>query len=510
MPLWLYRREMPMVSKTRSARIVKTRLPSWIGGNDIIGASRDAGIHPTPIDASTLLWGLETIENYESRIPELVTHTILKSTGLPDAWNYLSTISEENPQSSLSAQDVAEEVQRIQRLPAFGITSTLDGIRTALSLIELPLLESTAIQAYETLLSIPNEVGSPLLPEISVSHISFSPIVVRRSSWARMLLRVSNEPSMLTTRPAQTPNELLFGSGIHLAEDLWITRDAYLMPLFLSVSPWVWCISCPRSSGVVVFDFGRPILGRGADASELLQTFLPTGPPRSGPAPSLSRSSTLSTLSWWTRQIDLVLGEITDFANFADANGMYEPRRQVEYLLSIEQLGRRIQGSFAHDRDISTQRALSFEALDTLEGLGIVTFQQACTLSHAESTLCQLEADLPNDVAELLLPRARDAVEALRDVPNGFFGTAHLKSGGMELPSNAGNFSVRPMEEAAAFYLRVLRNGHHAFTPSPIHETERRQILLSSHTGGVDRALSFLPYLYWLDVVANPHRLRRN
>jgi hypothetical protein len=188
---------------------------------------------------------------------------------------------------------------------------------------------------------------------------------------------------------------------------------------------------------------------------------------------------------------------------------MYEPRLQVEYLLSIEQLGRRIQGSFAHDRDISTQRALSFEALDTLEGLGIVTFQQACTLSHAESTLRRLEAELPNDVAELLLPRARDAVDALRGVPKGFFGSA-LKSGGMELPSNSGVLSVRPMDEAAAFYLRVLRNGHHAFTPSPIHETERRQILLSSHTGDVDRALSFLPYLYWLDVVAHPQRLRRN
>ena len=152
---------------------------------------------------------------------------------------------------------------------------------------------------------------------------------------------------------------------------------------------------------------------------------------------------------------------------------------------------------------------MSFEALDTLEGLGIVDFNQACTLRHAEAILKKLECELPSDVSELLLPRAREAIDALRAVSNGFFMSSHIKSGGIQLPSDTGKMTARSLEDASALYLRVLRNGHHGFTPSPKHEKRRRQILLSAHTGAVDPAIVFLPYLYWLYVLTHPECLRR-
>ena len=67
--------------------------------------------------------------------------------------------------------------------------------------------------------------------------------------------------------------------------------------------------------------------------------------------------------------------------------------------------------------------------------------------------------------------------------------------------------TVMSFEEAAARYLRVVRNGHHGFTPSARYETRQRQILLSAHTGEVGAAIVFLPYLYWLFILAHPELL---
>ena len=421
-----------------NSQSVEARFPSWFGGNDFIDASTDAGVHPSLIDAPTKRWAIETVENHFSSPPNLVVHTPLKRNGVTDNWDFLDSLLEERPQFSLSTEDLAREVQRIQELPAHGYTSIIDATITAVSLVPLQDLKSAVTEAYETLIAIVDADGSHVFPELSISHVSFSPFLIRRATWARALLRVEEEPTLLTTKPTSVGNELLFGTGIHLSSDLLITRDAYLAPLFLCLSPWTWCFKCPRTSGVIIFDFGRQIIGRGSNASELLHTFLPPGPPQSGPAPQISQSSTANTLKWWVRQTDLLLATVTDFANFGDRSGVYEPRRHVEALLTVEQLGRRIQGIFAHNRDISTQRALSFEALDVLEGLGVVKFIQACTLSHAESTLKDLESNLPADVCDLLLPRAREAIDALRDIPKGFFMSSDNTGCGMELPSKEG------------------------------------------------------------------------
>ncbi|HLK16510.1 MAG TPA: hypothetical protein VKT78_17010 [Fimbriimonadaceae bacterium] len=226
-----------------------------------------------------------------------------------------------------------------------------------------------------------------------------------------------------------------------------------------------------------------------------MQTFLPIGPPESGPAPSVSNLNTSAATAWWVQQLDLLLGQITDFANYVDGGGEYEPRQQIETVLSLEQLGRRVSGVLSNDRDKATQRALCFDALDTLEGLDLVNFEHACTLSHAERVLKDLESVIPNDAGDLLLPPARRSVEALRAVPQGFFMTGHMKAGGMELPDRRGNLQVRPLEEAAAIYLRILRNGHHGFTPGPGHETRQRQILMSAlnRTGFDGGSLSLIP-----------------
>ena len=84
--------------------------------------------------------------------------------------------------------------------------------------------------------------------------------------------------------------------------------------------------------------------------------------------------------------------------------------------MNVEQAGCRLQGILAHDRDLTTRRALGFDAFDTMKGLGIIDLFEACKLRLAERTLASLENGLPSQAGELLLLPARRAVQALRDL----------------------------------------------------------------------------------------------
>jgi hypothetical protein len=118
--------------------------------------------------------------------------------------------------------------------------------------------------------------------------------------------------------------------------------------------------------------------------------------------------------------MNILLSELTDFSTYQDASGGFVPRRQFEVFMSVEQLGRRLQGIFAHDRDVATCRTLAFDAFDTLKGLTIIDLFQGCRLARAERTLVSLENALPSEVSELLLIPARRAVQALRLLQAGF------------------------------------------------------------------------------------------
>lgn len=64
-----------------------------------------------------------------------------------------------------------------------------------------------------------------------------------------------------------------------------------------------------------------------------------------------------------------------------------------------------------------------------------------------------------------------------------------------------------PPEEATGQYLRILRNAGHGYSGQNDRDRRRDKMLLMSHTG--PDAFALLPYLYWLDVLADPEVLRR-
>jgi hypothetical protein len=106
----------------------------------------------------------------------------------------------------------------------------------------------------------------------------------------------------------------------------------------------------------------------------------------------------------------------------------------------------------------------------------------------------------------VLQPRARQAVAALRQLQDGFFAPSRLQDGGLLVPRRDGTESIMSLEKAASAYLRVLRNGGHAFGG---RSQPADGVLLTVHDGDIPVDLPDLAYLYLLHVLAHPHDLRR-
>ena len=310
-------------------------------------------------------------------------------------------------------------------------------------------------------------------------------------------------------RPTQAAGELVFGSGWLLQADLTLTRDTFIGPLMLCMTPWVWAISGSRIPGVIVFDLGKPMSGRATELAEIIQLFISSGNTDTVPRPDVGPAETTAGLSWWAKHLNDMLSAITDPVSFVDVNGEFSPRRQFEVLLSIEQLGRRIVSILASERDLPTRRLLGFAALDTLDGLGFVKFEQACRISHAERSLANLESSIPHAAAAMLLPTARRAVEGLRRCQDGFLASTKVSAAGVSVPDKKCGERVLSKEDAVAQYLRIVRNGSHGFTGENDGQRRRDEILLMTHSGDIPGDVAFLPYLYWLESLTDLTQVRR-
>jgi hypothetical protein len=130
------------------------------------------------------------------------------------------------------------------------------------------------------------------------------------------------------------------------------------------------------------------------------------------------------------------------------------------------------------------------------------------TLSHAQKVLADLEATVPDGAADILLPMARQAVGSLRRMQDGFFIRRHLKTVDVELRLPDGKIKTLSAEDATAQYLKVLRNATHGHGGKG-KTVDQTAALLAHHDGEVPHDIGLLAYLYLLDMVANPARLRR-
>ena len=194
--------------------------------------------------------------------------------------------------SSVPPQRVQAELDRLARDRPGDIAALMYSVALATSTTPAEYLPATVQQVLQGHLL-------PLLPDAAVYLAEVDTALSFRYAATRVLLQVHDDPSLILQRPAQQPDELIFNSGRWLFSDTAIGLGAYLSPLFLSLSPWVWAISAPRAGGVVIYTLGGAVVGRRGEAAELLQLFLPAGRAAAGPGPRVGAGDIDAALTWW-------------------------------------------------------------------------------------------------------------------------------------------------------------------------------------------------------------------
>jgi hypothetical protein len=459
-------------------RRAKVRLPPWLWGSDLPAFAKETGLKLHQVDASTHRWEIETLETYEKRSASLCEVQQIAGQGMTPNWSVLANLPSTGLHHSIDSATLAKEQERIAA-SGMDITSLAGLVRLTTIAVEDHEVAGAVRGAYEAICAVQVDNNGPAFPDAAVHFVRFDQVLGRRAAMARVLLRVEEEPELLEAPPTPGDGELVFGSGWLLQADLTLTRDAFIGPLMLCMSPWVWAFSGSRIPGVIVFDLGKPMSGRANELAEIIQLFISSGNAATVPRPEVGPAETAAGLNWWVKHLNDLLSAITDPASFVGVNGEYGPRRQFEVLLSIEQLGRRIVSILASERDLPTRRLLGFAALDTLDGLGFVKFDQACRLSRAETALTNLEASIPQAAASMLLPTARRAVEGLRACQAGFLASSKVSAAGVSVPDKKGGERVLSKEDAVAQYLRIVRNGNHGFTGENDGQRRRDEILLT-------------------------------
>jgi hypothetical protein len=348
----------------------------------------------------------------------------------------------------------------------------------------------------------------PSLPHAAAYLITHDTALSHRVSATRVLLQIESDPGLLSRQPLLGADGLAFNSSRGLFSDTAMGLGAYLGPLFLSRAPWVWAESAGRPGGVIAYTFGKLLLGRRSEAAELLQLFSPKGRPGIAPAPGVAPASFDSAFRWWVEHLDRLFTEITDPCRHAGLDGTYDVLGHFESLLSLEQAFRNVQSLSTHDRDLHAQRALLFDALDSISGVRRPDFDEMCKLSCAKKALAEVETEMDTATAEVLLPRARSAIAALEEVQKGFFLPSRVSGSGVRLPDRNGDRTV-PYAAAASLYLRVLRNSVHGFGGRDGAVRDRNRALLAAHDGEIPADLPDLAYLYLLRLLARPDDLPR-
>jgi hypothetical protein len=496
-------RTAPQSDTELARRLVRVRLPAWLAGGDPLDFGRMCRWRMEVADPVAGEWDVRLDERVRRRPARLLQVNRLADSRNADAAGAYSRLrrlpASENLYGLVPRERVQAELDRVG--------SQRPGDLAALMYqVMLATLSSAPAQLPDIVRQALRDHLLPVLPDAAVYLVEVDEALGKRYGATRLLRQVEDDSAMSLRPPALRADKPVFNAARGLSSDTSLGLDAYLSPLFLALSPWVWAVPAKRIGGVVVYSFGCPVVGRRGEAAELLQLFFPDGRSESGPRPEACAADVNAALTWWTGALDRLFTEVTDPAEYAAEDGTYRARENFEALLSIQQAFRNVQSLSANARDNHVRRVLLFDTLDTLEGLRSPDFQRMCELSYAQRVLDEVTGLVGVSAGRVLLPRARQAVSALRRLQDGFFAPSRLQDGGLLVPRRDGTESAMSLEKAASAYLRVLRNGGHAFGG---RSQPADGVLLTAHDGDVPVDLPDLAYLYLLHLLARPHDLRR-
>ena len=499
-------RQTVVVPRHRPSHVI-VRLPEWLWGDHPAGFGPTARWNLKPVPGSPGSWELSLAEKASGQPAELVRlHRVADSSDL-------ASLEQEPNLQAAASKPLSVQLRGVQDPIVQGVLQHLEDERPddlAAIAYALNVVMATA-RPEELVGAIEDIVRDQLLlkaPRASVWVIDHDPAISHRGVGIRMLLQIEGDPSLLTRRPLVGADGLTFKSSRHLYSDTSLGLGAFLQPLFSCRTPWIWGFSAGRPGVVIAYSLGEFVLGRIIEPAEPLQLL---SPPSRRPVivqvaqPALAAFD--AAFQWWIEHLDHLFTEMTDPCRHVRSDGTYDVLDHFETLLSIEQAFRHVQSLSVHDRDAHAQRSLMFQALEAIAAVRSPDFDNMCKLTVAKKALEELEADVDPVAADVLLPRARDAVQALEDLQKGFFLPSRIRGSGLLLPDKNGD-RVVPYDQAAGMYMRVLRNSQHGFGGRDGTAEERARALLASHDGAIPAELPDLAYLYLLRLLARPMELR--
>ena len=502
------------------------RLPHWIWGGSAESFLKAAGLivveQQTEDDSN--LSRVETKERSVSGRPGLVTSREVAGPGTPhDRFDLLEAAERLTDQSPL------DDVQRQRQLDAaiadmtrrIGERAPSDDLTPLFALRQLETIAvapAGLVEAVETIytdlgLMTSTESDEPIFPDAGIHLVTRDLALIRRAQLPAVMLRIEHDPTLAAADTSliasiNAAGQLVFAGSSGLNEGVMLL-DTYLSPLMRALTPFVWAIPTTRASGTIVYTLGCALPGVRGEAAEPLQLMPGRSATEQIERPDLSGGACSAALQWWTRRLDRLLSVTSDPATFTDTDDRYVPNKHLHALLTIDQVFRRTGSILQAHRDIDARRVLLFTVLDSLQKLTSRDLLTMCRLTFATRTLRDLEAEIPAAAHPVLMPAARRAVAALQHVQDGFFLQKQLGTDYVTFVESDGTVAQLPPDEAAAEYIRVLRNATHGHGANREENKPRTDALLANHDGRLHDDLGLLGYLYLLELMGKPDLIRR-
>jgi hypothetical protein len=494
----------------------RVTVPSWFWGGSAEGFFQNARLRyrAAPENREYLV---RTDESYAKTRPGLVIERQLLGPGRPSMrLSELTVLSERigavDRLASPERTRILRELDRRheQRQEMHTLVALCQAQTQLASPAELPTAVGDVHAGLLTVGTKSRPDDEAIFQDAGVHLVRRDAALLHRLQMAPAWLRIRYDPNLAAGGlnhlvAAQGRGDDLFATGRGLARGVF-TLDAYLGPLLAALSPSVWAFAAYRAVGAIIYTLGQqPLAGTQGDAAELLQTLTAEGAAEPTKVPRLSRLAAQSAVTWWCARLDDLFGVLTDPVVFVDASGKYHPPAHLQGFLTVEQLFRRTYSIQTTYRDSNARRVLLFSVLDTLETLTGKPLETLCSVRFAEKTLALLEASIPADAAEVLLPAARRGVDALRRLQLGFFIAAQSNSGRVSFPDG----SSMDLDHAAAAYIKILRDATHGHGTNRPKNRNMTEALLANHDGKVHHDLALLGHLYLVDFLKTTDVLKR-
>jgi len=489
-------------------------VPPWLWGGNVAKFFELAGLHTTFVDTAEGIRDVQTIEHHRRTDPTLLSAQHLAGHGVArptfarlTSWAR-DAISEGGTRSDYGPA-IAKIRERAERTGAMIDAFNLCRLETATA--PVGDLASTTEGWYDSLRTVPfdDEPDRHPFEHASVHVLLRDRKLIHRVKFLAVLLRIQHDPALAAgsvehLQQAQNQGEHIFGAAGGLTEGIMLL-DAYVGPLLGAMSPSIWGVAAFREFGVLIYAFGQPVTGTAGDPVELIQTLPLSGALKSYRVPSLTEGAAQDAVAWWGARLNQLFGIVTTPGVFTDASGVLDAVKQIQAIATVEQMFRRVGAIQAAWRDGNARLVLLFSVLDTVHTLTARPWAKHCDISFAEDTLKALRAAIPPAAAEILLPAAERAVDALREVQRGFYLLGN-GSGTITVETAKGPRSMNP-DEAAAQYIQVIRDANHGHGSNSPKRAGLTDSLLAQHTGVLPHDLGLLGYLYLLEVMVNLDRL---